>query len=199
MVTWTCQIIAKQIQEIQHNLSTIISSWSALKAIHAGIFWKACGLLPTIGTISLQFKAVCLGLTQHITAYMTSLMGRRVKKHWPIMAEGVYMSVCIVIDGWTLNPDTHVSVGSPNLTMLKVDRRVCIPILSLSLICVKAQLNCLRSFWLTWAQKCSQVVQWSIPPTHTCVGQSYRDLHHSRTSFTSPLPSSAWTESWHLS
>lgn len=61
------------------NSSAITSTWSALKAIQARVFHKDWGLLPTIGTVTLQFQTVCLGLTQHTTAYMTSLMGGRVR------------------------------------------------------------------------------------------------------------------------
>lgn len=83
MVKWICRTNTKQMQEMTHlNLSAIISSWCALKAIHAGVFQKNGGLLLTIGTVTLQFQTVCIGLTQHTNAYMTSLMGGRVsKKH----------------------------------------------------------------------------------------------------------------------
>lgn len=60
------------------------------------------------------------------------------------MGEGVYVRVCT----WSmLNPGTLHPVGNPFL----VDQHVYQPILSLSLICVKAQSNCLRQFWQTWA------------------------------------------------
>lgn len=172
MVTWIFRTDTKQIQEMIHlNLSAITSSWSALKAIRAGVFQKDWGLLLTIGTITIQLQTVCLGFTQHTTAYMTSLMGGRVRS-MAINGRGHIRECVLVIDGWAFNPDTLVPIGNPNLTMLKVDHHVCKPILSVSLICIKAQSNCLRSFSWMWAQSalksCSDPFHqpthaWSIP------------------------------------
>lgn len=171
-----------------------MSSWSALKGSseRPGVWGLGSGVsCPPLALLLSSSKLFALASLNTYSNFPHDLFDEmESKKH----GRGCVHECVFVINGWTLNPDTHVPVGNPKLNNVKNWT-----ILSISLICVKAQLHCPRSFWLTWAQKCSQVVQWTVPPTHTCVGQSYRHLHHSRTSFTSPLPSSTRTEPWHLS